>query len=251
MPEQKLGERIKMLREEQNMTREQLYSRTKILVKYIEALEEGRWDLLPGQVYLKPFVKNIAEALGADCQELYALVDRVKKKPEPQIVTPPPRAFDYRWLVIILMAALVCLIILLLRPMQTKEPSSTNLSARLVVPEIERSLLKKNQFSSRLDLDKGIASAIGNHTIELTAIDSVWLLLTAADDTLFMGILDPGRKLRRESAEPPRLLLGRSNSLNIIYDGRLLDNESYILDRRHINFADQTISTEVARGSRE
>ena len=242
MPEQKLGDRIKMLREEQNMTREQLHSRTKILIRYIEALEEGRWDLLPGQVYLKPFVKNIAEALGVDYRELYALIDRVKKKPEPIVEEPREKGFDYRWIVVILMAGLVALIIFLFEPMLSEKSAPVDQSARLVVPETQKNLLKADQFSSNLDLDKNIASAIGYHTIELAAIDSVWLLLTAANDTLFMGVLDPGRRLRRESAEPPKLLLGRINSLNIIYDGRKLNNEAYVHDRRRIDFADQAIT---------
>ena len=39
---------------------------TKIRAKYLRALENEEWDLLPGPTYVKSFLRTYAEALGLD-----------------------------------------------------------------------------------------------------------------------------------------------------------------------------------------
>ena len=47
---------------------------TKIRARYLLALEEGRYEALPGQAYVRAFLRDYAERLGLDAQ---ALVDRL------------------------------------------------------------------------------------------------------------------------------------------------------------------------------
>lgn len=44
--------------------------RTKIRKKYLEALEDGDWSVLPGEVYARGFVRSYAECVGLDGLEL-------------------------------------------------------------------------------------------------------------------------------------------------------------------------------------
>lgn len=66
-----LGIRLKTAREEKNITIEQLQNITKIQKRYLEAIEEGKLDILPGQFYARAFIKNYAEAVGLDPEVLY------------------------------------------------------------------------------------------------------------------------------------------------------------------------------------
>src|ERR671918_3697 len=44
----------------------EIESETKIRAKYLRALENEEWDLLPGPTYVKSFLRTYAEALGLD-----------------------------------------------------------------------------------------------------------------------------------------------------------------------------------------
>ena len=50
----------------------ELESETKIRAKYLRALENEEWDLLPGPTYVKSFLREYADALGLDGKLLVA-----------------------------------------------------------------------------------------------------------------------------------------------------------------------------------
>jgi cytoskeleton protein RodZ len=54
-------------------------ARTKIRAKYLRAIENEEWDLLPGPVYVKSFLRTYGDFLGLDSR---ALVDEYKRRYE-------------------------------------------------------------------------------------------------------------------------------------------------------------------------
>lgn len=66
-----LGETLKHTREEKNLSLEELQGTTKIQKRYLQAIEKGDFDQLPGQFYARAFIKNYAEALGLDPDRLF------------------------------------------------------------------------------------------------------------------------------------------------------------------------------------
>src|ERR1700744_5406284 len=54
-------------------------ARTKIRAKYLRAIENEDWDLLPGPVYLKSFLKSYGDSRGADSRPL---IDEFKRRYE-------------------------------------------------------------------------------------------------------------------------------------------------------------------------
>ncbi|SIS89509.1 helix-turn-helix domain-containing protein [Alicyclobacillus vulcanalis] len=67
---EQLGQVLRAKRESLGLTIEDIEERTKIRKRYIEALESGQWDVLPGRVYARGFVRSYAEVLGLDGSEL-------------------------------------------------------------------------------------------------------------------------------------------------------------------------------------
>lgn len=65
-----LGQRLRERREALGLDLDTLESRTKIRKRYLIALEEGNWSILPGTVYARGFVRSYAEALGLDGMDL-------------------------------------------------------------------------------------------------------------------------------------------------------------------------------------
>ena len=68
-----LGELLRQRRETMGLTFTDLQARTKIRVKYLEAIEKGDFDVIPGEVYLRGFIRSIASELGIDQQEAMQL----------------------------------------------------------------------------------------------------------------------------------------------------------------------------------
>ncbi|MGE5432666.1 MAG: helix-turn-helix domain-containing protein [Syntrophomonadaceae bacterium] len=61
----KLAEELKENRLKKEITLQQMFVKTRISIKYLEAIENGNFDVLP-EVYLKAFIKSYASAVGLD-----------------------------------------------------------------------------------------------------------------------------------------------------------------------------------------
>lgn len=61
-----LGEELRTRRIELGVSLEEVQERTKIRVRYLEAIESGDWSVLPGNVYARGFVRRYAEYIGLD-----------------------------------------------------------------------------------------------------------------------------------------------------------------------------------------
>ncbi|KYD05177.1 cell shape determination protein RodZ [Bacillus atrophaeus] len=66
-----LGIRLKEAREEKAMSLDDLQAATKIQKRYLTALEEGNYDIIPGSFYVRAFIKQYAEAVGLDSDQLF------------------------------------------------------------------------------------------------------------------------------------------------------------------------------------
>ncbi len=74
----------------------EIEAKTKIRAKYLRALENEEWDLLPGPTFVRTFLRTYAQALGLDSK---ALVEEYRLRCEPPsdiehqpVVSSTPRA---------------------------------------------------------------------------------------------------------------------------------------------------------------
>ena len=68
-----IGQILKNAREKKGLTIEELASSTYIVAKFIKALEDEQFDLLPGEIYVKGFIKNLSDKLSLDSD---AMIER-------------------------------------------------------------------------------------------------------------------------------------------------------------------------------
>lgn len=95
-PLSELGSRLKEERERKNISIEDLQRETKIQKRYLLAIEEGRFDVLPGKFYARAFIKNYAEAVGLDPDQLFAEYSHELPNPAKEISDLPPRSERYK-----------------------------------------------------------------------------------------------------------------------------------------------------------
>src|SRR6266850_102032 len=62
------GESLKRERELREISLRQISEATKINLRYLEALEENRFDALPGGLFNKGFIRAYATYIGIDCE---------------------------------------------------------------------------------------------------------------------------------------------------------------------------------------
>src|SRR5258708_23627553 len=61
-----IGAMLREARMRERIDISEIEAQTKIRAKYLRALENEEWDLLPGSTYVKTFLRTYAEALGID-----------------------------------------------------------------------------------------------------------------------------------------------------------------------------------------
>lgn len=85
-----LGDVLRQERERQNLTIHDIEDRTNIRTLYLEAIEAGNYKVVPGEVYLKGFIKSYATALGLDGAAMVRLYVEEKTPPAPPPVEQAP-----------------------------------------------------------------------------------------------------------------------------------------------------------------
>src|SRR5712675_1445935 len=85
MPE--IGETLREARMRAKIDVSEVEAKTKIRAKYLRALENEEWGLLPGPTFVKSFLRTYAQALGLDGK---ALVEeyRLSEESAPEFYEP-------------------------------------------------------------------------------------------------------------------------------------------------------------------
>lgn len=92
------ADELKEHRVRSNITLQQIHSKTRIDMKFLEAIESGNFDVLP-EVYLRAFLKDYAKSIGYDealaikkyeaAKAGKSLEEHTAEIPEPEKTTPP------------------------------------------------------------------------------------------------------------------------------------------------------------------
>lgn len=80
-----LGQKLKEARGTKGLSIDQLHEITKIQKRHLVAIEEGNYDVLPGAFYARAFIKQYADAVGLNGEEL--LVEYQSTIPQSENVT--------------------------------------------------------------------------------------------------------------------------------------------------------------------
>jgi cytoskeleton protein RodZ len=111
-----IGSSLRGARERQQLELSQVEEATRIRMKYLEALEDERFDALPGTAYVKGFLRTYADYLGLDADQFVEEYNTRFAPAEQPEAAPPvrirrPRRLGGAWLVAIPVAVAVGLFV--------------------------------------------------------------------------------------------------------------------------------------------
>ena len=199
---------------------------TKIRAKYLRALENEEWDLLPGPIYIKSFIRTYGDYLGLDSRMLTDEFKHRYESPSDHDLHPisplarererrnrPPRVPP--WLPIVIVVAAVVGILFLVG---SNNPSSTSASHSSHHPRTQHPVHHPHKIR------RHIAPARPKKvTLKLTATGPVYVCLVNGGGRKLIDAQDfnIGQTIPTEVARHLLLTLG-NNAIKVTVNGRLV-----------------------------
>ena len=135
-----LGETLRQARIKKGLTIDDIHQETKIQRRYLEAIEDGNLDALPGHFYARAFVKSYAEVVGIDPDtilehiqpEIQPHMEEVKPLRRHRPAKPPAQVG--RWLSRLLLYLFAVLILFVIYIAWTKLDQVPNVNPEIGQP---------------------------------------------------------------------------------------------------------------------
>jgi cytoskeleton protein RodZ len=106
-----IGEKLRLARERNNLTIEQVARETHVAKRFLKGLEEEDFSVFPGETYAMGFLRNYSEYLGLDPEELIGIYRNIKIQEQPlpmnELLVSRPRLPSLRVIMIVVAAVLV------------------------------------------------------------------------------------------------------------------------------------------------
>lgn len=205
-----IGTLLKKCREQKGLTLKDIENITKIRTKYIEAIEQDNFEVIPGEVYVKGFIRSYADSLGLDGNVLVQHYKELKlhqmhqnqqedKLDEKNNVQTANNSNYYKerrqkrrkQLKNVKQHRIILFIILLI------------ITLILITPIIWRKVLKNNwqqQFSTNQQEQKNIQKNIGNQDSDLDSNSGNDLIETQSPPSSIqpsVGLLEESSKIKK------------------------------------------------------
>ncbi len=160
--EHSVGETLRQRRLEQGFSLDEMEVRTRIRRQFLEALEEERFDSFPAETYLKGFLRNYAEALGFDSNDVSAICRRcAAERPSPkdelraletELVEPVKRSASMGWLPLFFLLALLAALAAAFYYVNVRTPSSPQRETPAISIEPDREAPSRRPADSGMKL---------------------------------------------------------------------------------------------------
>jgi cytoskeletal protein RodZ len=211
------GEKLRRERELRGVSLREIADGTKISVRFLQALEEGKVEALPGGLFPRAFAKQYALFLGLDAERTVA--DFVEahgelapeRKPAPMPVRRSPLPLGHIFLGLVAVAAVALTLRRGASPQPPPPPAPTSLSAPVVLP------------TDRVYPPPALANTAASGdslVLTMTAQADCWVEVRADGATLVNRVLAQGESQTFEARGEIVLSVGNAGGLSIRVNDR-------------------------------
>jgi transcriptional regulator with XRE-family HTH domain len=241
-----LGELLKEARQNKGVSLEEVEEELKIRSRYLQALEEEDFSIMPPEVYVRGFLRNYAVYLGLDPEEARALYKRefAEKGRKPEFMGKAvgeetrPRAFPMdvsltqsRLLAFpFLVTALAILAFLLLSLLAFRKyfplPAEATPKSETAVTTVEPKLT----FTPTSVVTQTTPTLVGTPTpkvytgveVELVMLERAWLQVRVDGEKVFEGVFDEGTRINWNGKERVAVRCNNAGGVEVILNGQEL-----------------------------
>ena len=219
------GEKLRQQREMRGVSLREIAEGTKISVRFLQALEEDRVDVLPGGLFPRAFVRQYASFLGLDADRLAAeflaehAAPAVERKPAPVIALP--RVSVSAGQVFLGVVAVAAVAFLLHRSSSDGRRAERALPPAAPVPAAPAVLPTDRVLPAATSLPATAASPAQDRLVlSLTAEEDCWVEARADGATVLNRVLAGGESQTLEARGRIVLSVGNAGALRVRLNDR-------------------------------
>ncbi len=250
-----LGELLKEARQNKGVSLEEVEEELRIRTKYLQALEEEDFSIMPPEVYVKGFLRNYAIYLGLDPEEVKTLYkgEPVEKGRKPDFLGEEtgPRSFPMdrsltqtRLLAFpFLVVALALLAVLLLSLWAFRQYSPLSAKATSTSEAAVTTREPRPTFTPTSVVTPTTPALIGTPTpkvytgvdVELVMLERAWLQVHVDGEKVFEGVFDEGTKINWSGKESVAVRCNNAGGVEVILNGQKLGplgKRGQVVDRK-------------------
>lgn len=228
-----LGDKLKEARENLGLSLREVEEATKIRKKYLQALENEEFDVIPGKTYAKGFLKIYAKFLNLDYKEILEEFESIFTPPAEENELSQPLQAEQIFLrknnlfkfiaVAVGIIVLFFAISLFLNNIwgdSNVPDSNRNININENIAQ-EKEVKESNEDISSEEADnKKIQEQKEGVEIEIEIIDQeCWVKIENSDETIFQGIMKEGEKKIFTDDSELTITLGNAGAARVIYNG--------------------------------
>ena len=228
-----VGGSLREARLKRGLTPADVQKAIRIRDRYLQALEEERWELLPGDAYVKGFLRTYADYLGLD-GNLYVeeYNSRFARPDEPQLVPvrfarTGTRFGGLGFLRPLVLVGAVVAIVAAIAAWQLSGSSSPKHSAPpTTAPTTTASHTTPKKTKRKKTHEKQVSAALPRRAVVVASRGNSWLWVrsgSAAGPTVYQGTLLQGRTLSVSlKSGPVWIRIGDPPSIDLRLGGKLV-----------------------------
>ncbi len=251
-----IGSILRQQREKKKLKLEEISEELKIRPQHLKALENDQFELLPGRLYQRSFLKTYAQFLDLDQAHILEMFDQQEKSQrllrkesegtktleepdkEKPVLPSPPQSIKaragYRLAIFAgIILGIFCLMYLAKPGMKKKDDAASELSAAAESLAVEQEVVDTTSFAWRLD---NLLTNSPEMVLRIEAKGDSWVKVIADKKTLFSGIIVAKMAIEFKANDYFSINLGKNEGVDFYLNEmkmKPLEKEIHYLDREN------------------
>jgi len=248
-----IGEVFENKRKSLGLSLKEVENVTKIRTRYLQAIEDDNFDIIPGSAYVRGFIRTYASFLKIDSGPLIKEYEEEYGEPlqyekEKYVDVRERDVFKRRRLILLFSVVGVILLVLAIvwggsalnkKIQAPKQEKKTEIPLEDVLPPeeempLEETVSPEEEFTT--DATPALPLAEEEFKIEVTALDRVWLRVFVDEENVFEEILEKDQSKEWTAKESVRIKSGNGELVEVKKDGKLLGELGIGLEEKVFTF---------------
>ena len=228
-----IGKELKETREYSGISLNSIEEKTKIRKKYLIAIENNNFDVIPGEIYVKSFIRGYAEQVGLDGEKLITeyrhqrkqekekqkkLEEMEENKDTPGILDNSNKLFIIIFITLLLLFGLIYFGFLYNSNSENETASTTGANENIfhninsVSMENENNIIKNN---SNENIQKE------EYNIIIGARERSWIQIVIDENEKFSGFIDKNSTKKYNGQKKLIIKTGNGNAIQVCINGEV------------------------------